>query len=112
MGSSDKGRHITPGAGCSESCTSGSEGEGTLVTGYPTLTKKASYAELVKPINQLINIGPQQIKLLAAVLGRWWVKMPLSNVTAKQTLGTNKTTRNFRNGTCGKLNQLLAESGW
>jgi hypothetical protein len=52
--------------------------------------KKASKGQLMKPISQLINNGPQQFKPIAAALGHWWVNVPLPNVTEKQTLGTNK----------------------
>jgi len=73
---------------------------------------KASYGQGVKPINPLTDIDLQTTSTRAAALSRQWVKVPVPNVTAKQNPGTNKTISNFRKGTCGKPNQLLAEPGW
>ena len=76
------------------------------------LAMKASYGQWVKPINPLTDIDLQPNPTRAAALSRQWVKVPVPNVTAKQNPGTDKTTSNFRKGTCGKPHQLLAESGW
>ena len=74
--------------------------------------RKASYGQGVKPINPLTDIDLQTIPTRAAALSRQWVKVPVPKVTAKQHPGTDKTTSNFRKGTCGKPHQLLAEPGW
>ena len=73
--------------------------------------RKASYGQGVKPINPLTDIDLQTTPTRAAALSRQWVKVPVSNVTVKQNPGTDKSTSNFRNGTCGKPHPLLAEAG-